>query len=234
MDRAYNFFDKIFGYKGLDGKGSKFRVYINSNVYEEGKVPTGNALYTNDKLMFFREDLTQGEIDYNSVVHEYAHGVIRHIAGLSGTKELTENSAIAEGFADIFGELAEMRINGTADWIHGERNMDVLSDGYYMFFQKDSEINTVKDCYAYSTVISHFASYMNSYIKNPDTLCEYWFNVLNLTTMHTDFNGLNTILYTVAETMYDEGRLDSEGMAAMAAGIDILAQGKNMTQEQMQ
>ncbi len=234
VDRAYNFFDKTFGYKGLDGEGSKFKVYINSNEYEEGKIPTGNALYTNDKLMFFREDLTQGEIDYNSVVHEYAHGVIRHIAGLSGTKELTENSAIAEGMADIFAELAEIKLNGAADWIHGERNMDVLGDGYYMFFQNESQINTVKDCYAYSTVVSHFASYMNSYIKDVDILCEYWFNVLNLMTVHTDFNGLNTILYTVAESMYDAGRLDAEGMAAITAGIDILAQGKNTTQETLQ
>lgn len=228
MDRAYNFFDKTFGYKGLDGEGGKFKVYINSNIYEEGKIPTGNALYTNDKLMFFREDLTQGEVDYNSVVHEYAHGVIRHIAGLSGTKELTENSAIAEGMADIFAELAELKQNGTADWIHGERNMDTLSDGYYMFFQNDSQINTVKDCYAYSTVVSHFASYMNNYIKDADILCEYWFNVLNLMTMHTDFQGLNTIAYTVAESMYNAGRLDTESAAALMAGLDILAQGRNV------
>lgn len=228
MDRAYNFFDKTFGYKGLDGVGSKFKVYINSNEYEEGKIPVNNGLYTNDKLMFFREDLTQGEIDYNSVVHEYAHGLIRHTAGLSGTKELTENAAIAEGLADIFAELAELKLAGTADWIHGERNMDALSDGYYMFFQNDSEIKTVKDCYAYSTVVSHFASYMNSYIKNTDVLCEYWFNVLSLMTVHTDFNELNTILYTVAEVMYDAGRLDVEGMTAITAGIDILAQGRNV------
>ena len=227
MDRAYNFFDKTFGYKGLDGEGSKFKVYINSNVYEEGKIPTGNALYTNDKLMFFREDLAQGEIEYNSVVHEYAHGVIRHTAGLSGTKELTENAVIAEGLADIFAELAELKLAGTADWIHGERNMDALSDGYYMFFQNDSQINTVQDCYAYSTVVSHFASYMNSYIKDVDTLCEYWFKVLNLMTVHTDFNELNTILYTVAESMYDAGRLDVEGMSAITAGIQMLTQDKN-------
>ena len=233
VDRAYNFFDKTFGYKGLDGKGSKFKVYINSNEYEEGKIPTGNALYTNDKLMFFREDLTQGEIDYNSVVHEYAHGVIRHIAGLYGTKETNENAAIAEGMADIFAELAELKQNGTADWIHGERNMDVLSDGYYMFFQNDSEITDVRDCYAYSTVVSHMASYMNNYIKNPDTLCEYWFKVLNLMTMHTDFNGLNTILYTVAESMYNAGRLDAEEMSSLAAGIDILAQGRNVQESAM-
>ncbi len=227
MDRAYNFFDKTFGYKGLDGEGSKFKVYINSNVYEEGKIPTGNALYTNDKLMFFREDLAQGEIEYNSVVHEYAHGVIRHTAGLSGTKELTENAVIAEGLADIFAELAELKLAGTADWIHGERNMDALSDGYYMFFQNDSQINTVQDCYAYSTVVSHFASYMNSYIKDVDTLCEYWFKVLNLMTVHTDFNELNTILYTVAESMYDAGRLDAEEMSAITAGIQMLTQDKN-------
>lgn len=234
MDRAYNFFDKTFGYKGLDGEGSKFKVYINSNVYEEGKIPVNNALYTNDKLMFFRQDLTQGEIDYNSVVHEYAHGMIRHVAGLSGTKELTENSAIAEGLADIFAELAEMKMNGTADWIHGERNMDSLADGYYMFFQNDSQINTIKDCYAYSTVVSHLGSYMANYIKNADKLCEYWFKVLNLMTVHTDFDNLNTILYTVAQSMYSAGKFNNEEATAVMAGIDILAQGSRGAQEQMQ
>ena len=227
MDRAYNFFDKTFGYKGLDGQGSALKVYVNSNEYVADKIPTGNALYTNNKLMFFREDLTQGEIDYNSVVHEYAHGVMQHIAGLSGTKELSENAAIAEGLADVFAELAELKLTGNADWIHGERNLDDPGDGYYIYAAGDINIPDVRSCYAYSTIVSHMASYMYGRIQNVDTLCEYWFKVLNLMTMHTNFDELNTIMYTVAQSMYDAGRLDDEGMMTVVSGVDILTRTKN-------
>ncbi len=231
VDRAYYFFDGTYGYKGLDGQGGKFKVYVNSNEYISDKIPTGSALYNNGKLMFFREDLTQGEIDYNSVVHEYAHGVMQHIAGLSGTKELNENAAIAEGLADVFAELAEIKQNGSADWMHGERNLRSPGDGYYTYASDDIVISDIKDCYAYSTIVSHMASYMYDGIQNADVLCEYWFNVLNLTTKHTNFQELNSIMQVVAESMYGAGRLDENGMKTVVVGVGILTRAQSPQSE---
>lgn len=219
-DRAYNFFDNQYGWKGLDGQGTGFKVYVNSNEYVSDKTPTGNALYTNGKIMFFREDLTQGEIDYNTVVHEYAHGVIQNIAGVKGTKELNENAAIVEGMADIFGELAEMKQNGTADWIHGERDLAAPANGYYLTTSGAVNITGLRSCYAYSTVVSHMGSLSAGYIPDANALNEYWFFVSCLMTQHTDFSEFYQILDCVALSMYEEGKIDESAYTAMMAGVD--------------
>ena len=221
-DLAYNFFNNQYGWRGLDGQGSGFKVYINSNEYVSDKIPTGSALYTNGKMMFFREDLTQGEVDYNTVVHEYAHGVMQNIAGVHGTKALNENAAIAEGMADIFGELAEMKQNGTADWIHGERNLAVPSNGYYLTTSGAVNITDLRSCYAYSTVVSHMGSFSSGYITDTNHLNEYWFLVMCMMTQHTDFSEFYQILDCVALSMRDEGKLDDNAYIAIITGIEMM------------
>ncbi len=223
VDRAYNFFDAQYGFKGLDGQNSGFKVYINSNEYVSDKIPTGNALYTNGKIMFFREDLTQGEIDYNTVVHEYAHGVMQNIAGVKGTKTLNENAAIVEGMADIFGELAEVKQNGTADWIHGERNLAEPQNGYYLTTSGAGSITDLRSCYAYSTIVSHMGSVSAEYITDQNTLNEYWFCVMCLMTQHTDFTEFYQILDCVALSMLEEGKIDDATYMSITTGIDMMA-----------
>lgn len=221
-DRAYNYFANQHGWKGLDGQGTGFKVYVNSNEYVSDKIPTGNALYTNGKMMFFREDLTQGEVDYNTVVHEYAHGVMQNIAGVKGTKALDENAAIVEGMADIFGELAEIQENGTADWIHGERNMAAPSNGYYLTTSGAVTIADLRSCYAYSTVVSHMGNLSAGCIADVNTLNEYWFSVACLMTQHTDFSEFYQILECVALSMYDEGKLDDASYIAITTGVEMM------------
>ncbi len=221
-DRAYSFFDSQYGYKGLDGNGSNFKVYVNSNEYVADKIPTGNALYTNGKMMFFREDLTQGEIDYNTVVHEYAHGIMQNIAGVKGTKTLNENAAIVEGLADIFGELAEMKENGTADWIHGERDLAVPSNGYFLTTSGAVNVTDLRSCYAYSTVVSHMGSFSAGYITDQNTLNEYWFRVMCMMTQHTDFSELYQILDCVALSMMEEGKIDESTYTAIVTGVEMM------------
>lgn len=221
-DRAYNFFSNQYGWKGLDGQGTGFKVYVNSNEYVSDKIPTGSALYTNGKMMFFREDLTQGEIDYNTVVHEYAHGVMQNIAGVKGTKALNENAAIVEGMADIFGELAEMKQNGAADWIHGERNLEIPSNGYYMTTSGAVNITDLRSCYAYSTVVSHMGSFTAGYITNVNYLNEYWFRVMCMMTQHTDFSEFYQILNCIGLSMYEEGKLDNTSYMAIITGVEMM------------
>ncbi len=221
-DRAYNFFESQYGIKGLDGNGSSFKVYVNSNEYVSDKIPTGNALYTNGKMMFFREDLTQGEIDYNTVVHEYAHGVMQNIAGVRGTKTLNENAAIVEGLADIFGELAEMKENGTADWIHGERDLAAPSNGYFLTTLGAGNITDLRSCYAYSTIVSHMGCVSAEYITDQNTLNEYWFRVMCLMTQHTDFLEFYQILDCVALSMLEEGKIDDATYMSITTGIEMM------------
>lgn len=209
VDTAYNYFKNAFGWAGLSGNGETFKVYINSNEYVEEDLPTEKAMYTNGKLMFFREDLTQGDIDYNTVVHEYAHGVMHNLVGFNGTMALTENAAIAEGLADVFGELAEATLNGTSpDWIHGERNLLNPSEKYLVAKDESKKINNITDCYRHSTIVSYAAANIAQNIPSIAVQNELWFKSMCFMTKSTDFSELGVILNTVAASMYNQGKLD--------------------------
>ena len=207
VDSAYNYFNNAFDYRGLSGDGDDFLVYINSNEYVEEDLPTEKAMYTNGKLMFFREDLTQGDINYNTVMHEYAHGVMHNIAGFSGTMDFSENSAIAEGLADVFAELAEATVSGTADWLHGERNLYEPSLGYHSTIPAEISIKSVEDCYYYSTIVSHLASQISQSIPNVSAQNELWFKTMCFMTRNSDFSELSSILNVVVSDMYKEYKL---------------------------
>lgn len=223
VDKAYNYFDKTFAFKGLNGLGGSFKVYINSNDYVQEDLPVEKAMHTNNKIMFFREDLTQGDIDYNTVVHEYAHGVMRNIAGFRGTMELSENSAISEGLADVFAELAEASDKKEApDWIHGERNILKPLEGYYTYIPADVKIESVDECYRYSTIVSHTAAKISQQVESVSTQNEFWFKALCFMTESTDFSELSSILNVVASNMYQQGKLDDTQYNHIAESIKML------------
>lgn len=222
-DNAYNYFSSAFGWKGLDGKGTSFKVFVNSNEYVEENLPSEKAMYANNQLMFFREDLTLGDIDYNTVVHEYAHGVMANIVGFCGTIRCNENAAIAEGLADVFAELAEARQSGTApDWIHGERNLRVPDLNYHIYTPEEADINSVQECYEYSTVVSHMAAYMGEYVSDVSVLNEFWFKTMCLMTKGTDFVEFEDIMGVVATSMHSEGKFNDSQYTSIMTGIEML------------
>ena len=210
VDSAYNYFSYAYGYKGLSGDGESFTVFINPNDYVEEDLPTERAMYTNGKLMFFREDLTQGDINYNTVVHEYAHGVMHNIVGFRGTMEFSENSAIAEGMADVFSELAEATVSGSADWIHNDRILYAPDGGYLSYVPATISINTVSDCYNYSTIVSHLAYNISQIVPDVSLQNELWFKSMCFMTKNTDFSELSSIINVIASDMHSEYRLTDE------------------------
>ncbi len=217
VDSAYNYFNNAFSYKGLSGDGKNFLVYINSNEYVEEDLPTEKAMYTDAKLMFFREDLTQGDIDYNTVVHEYAHGVMHNIAGFRGTMDFSENSIIAEGLADIFAELAEATINGTSpDWVHGER---ILSEAPYVVVEKELLVGNVQECYEYSKIVSHLAYKIFQSVPDISVQNELWFKTMCLMTKSTDFSEFESIINAVVSNMYEEYKISD---AQYAEVVEII------------
>ncbi len=222
-DNAYNYFASTFGWKGLDGKGTNFKVFINSNEYVEENLPREKAMYANGQLMFFREDLTQGDIDYNTVVHEYAHGVMANIAGFCGTIRCNENAAIAEGLADVFAELAEAKLKGTApDWVHGERILHTPEQNYHISTSEAAEIANVQECYEYSTIVSHMAAFMGNYVSDISVQNEFWFKTMCLMTKGTDFTEFGSIIEAVTMNMYSEGKLDEMQYSSIMTGIEML------------
>ena len=222
VDDAYKYFDSTFGWKGLDGAGGEFEVYINPNEYVEDNLPAEKAMYTNGKLMFFREDLTQGEVDYNTVVHEYAHGVIENIAAMCGTRQINENAAIAEGIADVLAELAESKLTGEVpDWVHGVRNLAMPDMNYHISTAEAPQILSIEECYEYSTIVSHMAAFMSDYI-GMDAQNEIWFKTMCMMTRHTDFADFSGILEAIVDDMYAYSKIDIDQYSAIKTGIEML------------
>ncbi len=231
VDYAYNYFNNNFGWKGLSGDGKSFEVYINANEYVEEDLPTEMAMYTNEKLMFFREDLTQGDIDYNTVVHEYAHGVMHNLVGFSGTMGFSENSSIAEGLADIFAELAESSMTGVApDWIHKERTLYAPTEEYYISIPDIITISDVSECYHYSTIVSHFAFDIAQIVPDLNAQNEFWFKAMCLMTKNTDFSELSSIFNTVALNMYNEYKLTDTQYAEIISAVSGLYNSNQSTE----
>ncbi len=209
-DKAYSYFKNNFGYLGLDGKNSPFFVYLNPNEYVGDKLPRERALYTDNIIMLHREDLTQGEPDFNVFMHEYAHGVMHHIAGLSGTAALTQNAVINEGLADVFGELSELQYYGSADWIHGDRNI-ALPDGAYLTRTHGGvQMANMDDCYYHSTVISNAAYQMYANGISADAIEELMFRTVCMMTKNSDFSNWCTLTSLHANNMKDNGILTEE------------------------
>lgn len=222
VDSAYNYFNNAFGYKGISGNGESFLVYINSNEYVEEDLPTEKALYTNGKLMFFREDLTNGDINENTVMHEYAHGVMHNIVGFRGTMEFSENSAIAEGLADVFAELAEATINASCDWVHNDRVLYEPQNGYFNHVPAQISIKTVSDCYYYSTIVSHLASHISQIIPDISLQNELWFKTMCFMTKNTDFSELSSIINTVSLSMYNEYKITDVSYQQISKSLKML------------
>lgn len=221
VDKAYAYFADSFGYQGLDGKNGNFKVYLNANEYLKDKLPPEKALYTGDVLMFIREDLTSGELDANVAAHEYAHGVMRNIAQFDGTRQNSENAAIAEGLADVFGELSEARYSGgAADWVHGDRDLTAPKNGYLTKLSGKTEINDLTGCYRCSTIVSHAAYQMNINGVDTDALGELMFKSLCLMTKGSGFSQWRSVTEFTAKCMADAGRLTEEQFAAVTAALD--------------
>ncbi len=206
VDQAYYYFKDNFGFEGLDGSGGAFRVYLNANEYVEDRLPPEKALYQDDILMFIQKDLTTNSVDKNVVMHEYAHGVMWHIAELSGTMAKNENAIIAEGLADIFGELAE----GTApDWVHADRTFLEEKTGYFTKLSGAVQATQVADCYRYSMILSHAAYRMYADGIGTKKLGQLYFRTLCLLTKNSGFSDFCSALELSAKRMTDTGVLSN-------------------------
>ena len=217
VDSAYSYFTAEHGWFGLDGKNSKFKVLLNANEYAKDNLPPEKALYSNNVLMFIETDIATTSIDKNVVAHEYAHGVMAHIAGLSGTNAKKENAVIAESMADIFAEFAE----GTSpDWKHGDRNFTQVQAGYYYEVGDDVKILDIRDCYRYSTIISRSANRMYADGIGTKKLGELFFRSLLTMTRYDNFEDFGTILELNAKIMNNNGTLSDVQFGIVTTALD--------------
>ncbi len=204
IDKAYAYFANRFEWRGFDGQNAPFFVYLNGNEYIKDQLPPENALYAGNKMMLIETGMATAQANPNIIGHEYTHGVMYHLAHLSGTTAKNENAAIAEGLADIFAELMEA---DAPDWIHGERNLAVKEVGYFTEYPENPEVKSISDTYAYGHILSHAAHRMYSEGIGTQKLGELYFRTLCMMTKTSGFSDFRTALELSAKHMEQNGIL---------------------------
>ena len=210
VDKAYSYFADTFSHHGLDGENGAFSVLINANEYLEDNLPKDHALFHNDTLAFFHQDMNAGALTTDHAAHEYSHGVMAHLADFDGTMALSENAAVAEGLADVFGELAEGHFAGTSDWMQGDRNFASPQGQYLASLTAPADIKTMEDCYHYSTIVSHSVYQMHAAGVSQKALSSLVMRTVLMMTQKSDFAQWKALTALSAGAMKDSGEISAE------------------------
>lgn len=221
---TYDFYDKILGRKGTNGKNNIVNGFYNDSMPSAGSYNAycwGTALYwQNEVLLSFGTD---NEISVDTVGHEYTHAVERNIVGMAYEGE---SGAIMEAYSDIFGEFVEDYskdgiMDGDCDWIHGQRNMVDPSENKYpskyngkYFCSTENKLdrygnskNDYGGVHTNNTVLSHAAYLMfngidgNENMKiNTEMLSRIWYRALLLHQSNSTFEQCANYVYKSAQS----------------------------------
>gem|GEM_PF-3506704 len=106
-EQTVDFLNNTLGRNGYDGTGGKLRALVG--------YPFQNAFWNGYFLGYGTGDTTNtsSPTSLDIVGHEYTHAMLDQIVGFQYGGE---SGAIEEAYSDIFGELVEHYVNGTADW----------------------------------------------------------------------------------------------------------------------
>jgi len=110
LSETYNYFQERHNRNGIDDRGSSiFGVIRVGSDYD-------NAFWNSEtQMMYFGDgEPFAGALDV--VAHELTHGVTSYTANMVYQDQ---PGALNEAFSDIFGEAAEARTTGRADWLMG-------------------------------------------------------------------------------------------------------------------
>lgn len=118
FSRTYDYFSSTFNRNSLDGNGGNIQAVVRIADMD-------NAFWNGNLGMMFFGTVRPYPLALDVVGHELAHGVIQHSADL--VYEL-QPGALNESFADIFGEMVELRSEGSTTWKLGEQLGKVFRD----------------------------------------------------------------------------------------------------------
>lgn len=115
MSLVYSYFINEHNRNGLTGFGSDiFAGVRNGQSYD-------NAFYQNGKLFFCPGRPFSKDLDV--IGHEFTHGVTDFSAQL---KYENQSGALNEAMSDILGEMVELYVNGSNDWLIGANSGPAL------------------------------------------------------------------------------------------------------------
>jgi bacillolysin len=108
LSETYDYYLERHNRNSIDGNGSTILGAIRLDQNYD------NAFWNSDLHMMFFGDAQPYTAALDVVAHELAHGVTSYTANLIYQDQ---SGALNESFSDIFGEMADARTRGSADWV---------------------------------------------------------------------------------------------------------------------
>lgn len=248
VSKTYDYYNNVVKYTGLDGEGGEIPVYVHVLGYgfeEDGEVTEkenkNNAFfwaYPDTPIIAFTV-MDKGKNEYSDsldvVAHEYTHGVVYNISGITGDEDDAYERAINEAYADIIGLFVEAdSMNGIPDWKVGElRDIENPSNNSYPNNYKQYDVK--KGAYYNSSVISHAAYLMwngvgesNSAIRDVNVLAQLWYDSLYMLNPDSDFSNCRTAVEISAKRLLAKNMLSEEQVECVSLAFDQVGLGKTM------
>lgn len=200
VQRTYDFYKEVLGRKGYNNGNSELTLLMNHKKvgYTAYSFSLGNA-----SLLAFEEESDIEEIDL--IGHEFTHSVEKSISHMD---YVDQSGAITEGYCDTFGELIELYTFGSADWVHGNRDMKTSEpykdQGDYIH----SNANVVSNK-AYLIWSDWTALGIND-SKIIDDMAHLFYRALYLLDSYATYNQWNWAMDQVAQYMMKNGDLSQQ------------------------
>lgn len=213
---VYN--DNVSAYNGGNAVGGTVSI---RSIRSQG-LPDNNNPYEMTGFVSFGTNYCSDFSNYIDLLgHEYTHFISRNIVNWisvdTSSGATNEPGAINEGYSDIFGEIIESSLNGTApDWTHGNRVIsDPTTNDYpdkvtykydgHFFILLDRDMPEGDFSHTYSTVVSHAAYLMSNDsengILNMKELSDLWYNTLHTLPSNCTFVMLRENMEMTAEAL---------------------------------
>jgi bacillolysin len=223
ISETYDYYLDRHNRNSIDGKaGSIFGIVrYGTDVH--------NAFFDSSLQQLFFGDGDTYSASLDTVAHEMTHGVTNHSANLVYQGQ---SGALNEAISDIFGEFAEARTFGSADWMHGtgkQFNRSLISPNQYQQPAKMSEfVQTSEDnggVHTNSGIINHagylLAAGMANSIGIRDSERVFYQALTQHLTKNSQFVDARAATITSAEEVFGVGSNQARAAADAFDGVEI-------------
>ena len=162
------------------------------------------------------------------LAHEYMHRVEQNKVGMLYR---SESGALMEAYSDVFGELIEEEVSGSADWVHnGIRSLaNPLDTDNPAAYRGENWGSTASDedhgyVHQNSTAFSHAGYLMRTGVDgsaelNSKQLATLWYEALNRFVQDETFQQAAEAIYATAQDQARFGRLTNDQVDTVAAAF---------------
>ena len=241
LEKTYDFFRYKFLRKGIKNNDEPIKAYVKATDFYDGKdkmkVSDNAAIRANGDIII--GDKAEGTLsDPEQMGYLFAQGIIFNDTSLKdrtfddpAKQEKSEQSALSEGIAQIFGELVEdytsdNKLDGNCDWENANGKLSEPGVTYDKF----EEFKT--DKYDAASLITYpvFKIQESKKVTN-DQIADILYESLNQLDEYTDFKEYRAIIEKSAAEMnraaYDSGftddskKLDDDALESVIDSFDL-------------